>query len=769
MRVSGRGGGVRGVWTFLSEQRVQKRTDAPWTDGQYEWLLFFKPLVLEFREPFDEEFRGKAKAYSEKIKLHAGQIVQSIVALKPEEARNYIEALLKDKETELGVTRDYLGRSVVVAELLRNAIAEGKAIQPELEVAPQFLLLRENVESPWKDEPGRSYHYGSNVPNHKKITQGSQFLMDRRFPEGKKIIAKGRIANVVEESVAEGLPHSFRAQYATYEPLRPPRVFTSELADRLQSLPGYNPQHSIRIITRELYEELGQPPRAWIFQSNPTNYRLRDAVRELKEDTWLVTAHAEDIDAGQRVYIWESGPQGGIVAVVETVDRPSPRPESERGRRFMVDPTKFAGVRPRVLLRFLQVVDPILSRERILSHPELANMSIFHQPQGTNFPVSPEEAEVLENLLIPEPAITAKASTHAKRWADLTADDLNRISRGVLSGADRPLAIDESIVSRILQHLIVGDHVILIGPPGTGKTDLARRLLGACSRELLSKDKFREAVASYEWGRYEVVGGKSLDSSEESHFHLGCVSASIRDDQFLLIDEFNRADMNKAFGEMFMALDHRRITLHSDEQLNWITEDEKRAEAILIPEEWRMICTMNDYDKSLLSELSYGLLRRFAYVEIDTPKDKETEKSTVIQRVKRTLQETHKLDEEALKAAIDGEAGRVVDSFFDFIFRVRENRKIGTSTSIDVIHYLALGVAVLGRREPWVLLNEALVDYFLPQLDRLDLEVIRAVRAASQSVFVIDAQPVPQLQDFNARLDGMIKKLEELDKLFANR
>jgi hypothetical protein len=47
-------------------------SEVPWTDADYERLLFFSPPVLEFREPFHEEFEGKSK-YSDKIKLNAGQ------------------------------------------------------------------------------------------------------------------------------------------------------------------------------------------------------------------------------------------------------------------------------------------------------------------------------------------------------------------------------------------------------------------------------------------------------------------------------------------------------------------------------------------------------------------------------------------------------------------------------------------------------------------------------------------------------------------------
>ena len=140
---------------------------------------------------------------------------------------------------------------------------------------------------------------------------------------------------------------------------------------------------------------------------------------------------------------------------------------------------------------------------------------------------------------------------------------------------------------------------------------------------------------------------------------------TIKENKLLLIDEFNRADMNKDFGEMFLAVEHGKIELREDEKPNGLSSP------IIIPTTFRMICTpLNDYDKSLLNELSYGLLRRFAVVEVDVPSDKEKLKTVALERAAIDL---HIIVEKMPKDLIENSA---ISSFVDFIYDIQKRRKI---------------------------------------------------------------------------------------------
>src|SRR4029077_9024470 len=140
--------------------------------------------------------------------------------------------------------------------------------------------------------------------------------------------------------------------------------------------------------------------RSWIFQNNPAIWDMSAAVHRVPEMTWSTSQHASEIAPGDRVYMWEAGPNAGIQATGEVLDRPSLRPEfpAETPYRKKADPSGETE-RVRVLVRVDQLVDPPLLRTELMSIPALSALSILKFSQGTNFSVTPNEAEVLEGLL----------------------------------------------------------------------------------------------------------------------------------------------------------------------------------------------------------------------------------------------------------------------------------------------------------------------------------------------------------------------------------
>ena len=76
MRVTGKDYGVRGIWAFESAENVTDQSRVPWTDAEYDMIIHFSPLILEFKEEFSEEFTGVSK-YSDKVKFNASRLFGS--------------------------------------------------------------------------------------------------------------------------------------------------------------------------------------------------------------------------------------------------------------------------------------------------------------------------------------------------------------------------------------------------------------------------------------------------------------------------------------------------------------------------------------------------------------------------------------------------------------------------------------------------------------------------------------------------------------------
>lgn len=149
------------------------------------------------------------------------------------------------------------------------------------------------------------------------------------------------------------------------------------------------------------------------------------------------------------------------------------------------------------------------------------------------------------------------------------------------------------------------------GAPGVGKTFAAKRLaysmMGVKDPDRVMMVQFHQSY-SYEdfiMGFRPAATGFEL---KKGPFYNFCKKAELdlENDYYFIIDEINRGNLSKIFGELFMLIENDKRSV----SLQLLYSDEKFS----VPENVYIIGMMNTADRSL-AMLDYALRRRFAFFE----------------------------------------------------------------------------------------------------------------------------------------------------------
>lgn len=187
------------------------------------------------------------------------------------------------------------------------------------------------------------------------------------------------------------------------------------------------------------------------------------------------------------------------------------------------------------------------------------------------------------------------------------------------------LRVPAQVIDQLVASIDAGKHVILTGPPGTGKTTLSF-LAAEVAQQAMLCTGFLPTTATTEWTTFETIGGFQ-PSSEGLLFRPGMFVEALESGRWLVIDELNRSNFDRAFGQLFTVLSGQSAVLPfkragRSEPVALVpagVDPPPETDVIRVPASWRIIATMNVFDKNLLFEMSYALMRRFAFVEVTSP------------------------------------------------------------------------------------------------------------------------------------------------------
>ncbi|WP_371152222.1 AAA family ATPase [Buchananella felis] len=332
-------------------------------------------------------------------------------------------------------------------------------------------------------------------------------------------------------------------------------------------------------------EPLDRERHYWWLNANPRKWSFADiAVGEEQSYTLYnergnkrrIHQHFLDARAGDLVIGYESTPVKQIVAlgrIVAEQDGERLRFEKTEGLPTPIDYEVFAACQ------------------------ELRDMEYLKNPMGSLFKLTPEEYDFLLDLIREENPVPEEKGAAGYSRADFLAE--------VYMTEDRY----DQLVS-VLGHK---KNIILQGAPGVGKTFAARRLAWSLMGE---KDDTRiEFVQFHQNYSYEdfMLGYKPQGEGFELQygvFYRFCQRAANQPDKdfFFIIDEINRGNLSKIFGELLMLIErdyrgHKATLAYNGMNFS-------------VPANLHIIGMMNTADRSL-ALIDYALRRRFSFFEIE--------------------------------------------------------------------------------------------------------------------------------------------------------
>lgn len=362
-------------------------------------------------------------------------------------------------------------------------------------------------------------------------------------------------------------------------------IYLNNLTNRENTLKNDTP---ISDSTEEVrYWWLNANPKIWSFVDTPIGGTQTYATLNANGNKRRIAKYFKEVKPGDILIGYISSPNKEIVA--EAVVTKGLHPSEDEGERIEFKKTE-------------SFIVPV-KLEQLKDLPSLKDAEPLINNQGSLFKLTIEQYEIIRSII----------------------DDANPVTQSTITipeyskkQAYSELFINEQVIDKVTALLSLKKNIILQGPPGVGKTYFAKRLaytiLGKKDNSKIQMIQFHQSYSYEDFmqgyrptpeGRFELKNGI---------FYNFCRQAQLDDNNsyFFIIDEINRGNLSKIFGELMMLIECDK---RGREFALPLTYAQSIDDKFFIPENLHIIGTMNTADRSL-AMVDYALRRRFCFIDL---------------------------------------------------------------------------------------------------------------------------------------------------------